>query len=579
MDLDEARKLFEQGNFFLENKNFQEANNIYLKLKEHFPKRYSVLFNLARLNYEIGNYEESLSILLSIDENIENDYYYLLAYVYKNLKNNSFYLKYIYKFYKLTKSVKSAVELSDILSQLDRSRMARYFLKKAKKISGDEYYDFCSIFKFDYILTSRKDYLDNREKLDKELDFYLKSNFDFSNKEKIKIPTFIHAYNDFNNIELFKKIRNVLKKIYKIKDTSFGFNLEKNTKIKIGFISEYLTNHTIGKLFLGLIEKINTEIFDVYIFHSSKTEDGFLKTKFDLLNVKTFKLPIDLNEKVNFLRSFNLNIGFFTDIGMSHDLFYLTFFKVAKRQMTTWGHPDTTSEENIDYFLTSNLLELDNNYKKNYSENLIFLKYLPMYYYDPNIQIKKKTILNLYTCSQTLWKIHPDFDDYILTILKKDSKAKIIFIKDKNFILYKKLQRRFKQKFGKYYNKIYFINPLTKKNYIHLCGMSSVLLDPIYFGSGNSFHESMVYGTPTITMPNHFIRSRIVLGAYKQMRIDYSHYVANNINDYADKAVKLANNLKFNIECKNILKQNAKNYLFENFNVIDDFEKILKTIS
>lgn len=120
---------------------------------------------------------------------------------------------------------------------------------------------------------------------------------------------------------------------------------------------------------------------------------------------------------------------------------------------------------------------------------------------------------------------------------------------------------------------------MTKKNYIHLCGMSSVLLDPIYFGSGNSFHESMVYGTPTITMPNHFIRSRIVLGAYKQMRIDYSHYVANNINDYADKAVKLANNLKFNIECKNILKQNAKNYLFENFNVIDDFEKILKTIS
>lgn len=151
-----------------------------------------------------------------------------------------------------------------------------------------------------------------------------------------------------------------------------------------------MTNHTIGKLFLGLIEKINTEIFDVYIFHSARTEDGFLKTKFDLLNVKTFKLPIDLNEKVNFLRSFNLNIGFFTDIGMSHDLFYLTFFKVANRQMTTWGHPDTTSEDNVDYFLTSDLLELENNYQKNYSENLIFLKYLPMYYYDPNIQIKKK---------------------------------------------------------------------------------------------------------------------------------------------------------------------------------------------
>ena len=46
------------------------------------------------------------------------------------------------------------------------------------------------------------------------------------------------------------------------------------------------------------------------------------------------------------------------------------------------------------------------------------------------------------------------------------------------------------------------------------------MLDPLYFGAGNSFHESMYYGTPTVTLPTQNLKSRIVLGAYKQMQIE-----------------------------------------------------------
>ena len=35
---------------------------------------------------------------------------------------------------------------------------------------------------------------------------------------------------------------------------------KKKKKIKIGFISEFLTNHTIGKLFGGLIKNIEMRI-------------------------------------------------------------------------------------------------------------------------------------------------------------------------------------------------------------------------------------------------------------------------------------------------------------------------------
>ena len=71
-------------------------------------------------------------------------------------------------------------------------------------------------------------------------------------------------------------------------------------------------------------------------------------------------------------------------------------------------------------------------------------------------------------------------------------------------------------------------------------GSSSVLLDPIYFGSGNSFHESMFYGTQTVTCPTKYIKSRIVSAAYAQMEIKNPPIVKDK-GDYVNKAIEIAN--------------------------------------
>ena len=72
---------------------------------------------------------------------------------------------------------------------------------------------------------------------------------------------------------------------------------------------------------------------------------------------------------------------------------------------------------------------------------------------------------------------------------------------------------------NKKYNskKIMFMDPLNYEDYLLHLGRSSVLLDPLFYGAGNSFFESMLYGTPTVTFPTDHIKSRLVLGAYKQM--------------------------------------------------------------
>ena len=68
---------------------------------------------------------------------------------------------------------------------------------------------------------------------------------------------------------------------------------------------------------------------------------------------------------------------------------------------------------------------------------------------------------------------------------------------------------------------------MNLSDFISLCSCVDVLLDPIYFGGGNSFLESMIVGTPTITMPGKYLKSNITAAAYKQMKISKPTIVKN----------------------------------------------------
>ena len=124
-------------------------------------------------------------------------------------------------------------------------------------------------------------------------------------------------------------------------------------------------------------------------------------------------------------------------------------------------------------------------------------------------------------------------------------------------------------------DRVIFLDRLTPEEIINHCGRSSVLLDPFWFGAGNTFHESMYYGTPTVTKPTSYLKSRIVSGAYKQMEIDNAP-VFNNIDEYVEQCIDFANNDI--LDLKMHYKEQAYKNLFENENAIKDIEKIFKNL-
>ncbi len=554
--LEQAKKNFDEGIKFFQKKDFKKAQLYFEKTLEFAPNSSPTLENLSKSYLETRDYEKAEKILKH--------------FISLNKEDNQVAYKLLYKIYSMLNKYD---ELASLSNEAANKNKFDDELQLKSKIFYPNFFN--SIEEIDVI---RKKFT---EEIDKLIENEKIPNLNLTEK-LIRPPNFELSYDGYNNLEINKKLIELYNKIYPDLKNIEEYSFSKNEKIKIGFISEFFSDHTIAKLFKGIIYKLNKEIFEVYIFHSNTTLPGKLFNEINesvvSYNYENIILPKNFHEKAKYIRDKKLDILFYPDIHMSTNLYYLTLLKLARFQITSWGHPETTGNNKIDFFLSSKLMEIEG-YQNSYSEKVLLSNYLPMYFYKPKItfSLKKEDILskNIYSCPQSLFKMHPSFDEAIKKILIKDKKAKIIFIKDRKEILSKMFFDRLKKKIPENLDRINFIDRLTPEEFIHHCGRASVLLDPFWFGSGNTFHESMLYGTPTVTMPTKYLKSRIVTGAYKQMQIEDAP-IFNNVDDYVDKSIELAN--QKNIDLKIHYKEQAEKYLFENPNAISDLENIFKSL-
>ena len=145
--------------------------------------------------------------------------------------------------------------------------------------------------------------------------------------------------------------------MFKILNEESYSKIEIKDKIRIGIISEFFTDHTIGKLYKDLIFSLDKNKFETFIFHSQKTRSGEIFNEFKEKEkegiLKNEILPIKLSEKIDVIKKFKFNIIFYPDIGLSVEFYYLALMRLAKYQITTFGHPETTGSNSIDFYLIS----------------------------------------------------------------------------------------------------------------------------------------------------------------------------------------------------------------------------------
>ena len=407
--------------------------------------------------------------------------------------------------------------------------------------------------------------------------------------DEIELNFYYLAYHNKNNLDVLKKISKVFRQVVpNINYTSKNLKNKKNKKkIKIGFISQHFSDHTVGKLFGGLIKNINNKKFETIVFHTLNTKKSSIKSEIDSSVNKVIILEPKIQDQQKQIEDEFLDIIFYPDIGMSPLTYFLAHSRLAPLQIASWGHTETTGIDTIDYFLSAKFFENNSNIKKKYSEKLICLNRIPTYFeYPKNIgKLKTRSELglpgkaNLYGCPQSLFKIHPDFDSVLAKILSKDLNSYLVLIgnqgKDKYWS--EILKKRWSKNFPIIEKRTIFTKRLSLLDFYSLSNCVNVLLIPLYFGGGNTSLEAMIFGTPSVTMEGDYLRTNITSAIYKQMQISEPP-IAKNKEDYINLAIELAKNNKKNILLREKSKKAAKKYLFENKEALKEFENFLEKI-
>ena len=353
----------------------------------------------------------------------------------------------------------------------------------------------------------------------------------------------------------------------------------KGSKIRVGFLSAYFRDHTIGRLNLGRIQELSRSEFEVTVISLNRSTDAMTEA-FRTAADRYLVLPRHVQIAREKITELELDILIFADIGMDALTQSLCYSRMAPIQAATWGHPDTSGSPAIDYYLSSALAEPDGA-AAHYTERLELLPGMGVYYHRPKLSglRREKESFGLrsdrhtYLCPQTSFKFHPDFDASLRAILELDPEGELVVMEGRVAAWTEALQRRWASVLPEGLRRVKFIKSMPQSEFLHLLAAADVILDPYPFCGGNTSYEAFAVGTPVVTHPGRFLRGRLTYGMYRQMGL--GSMIAASAAEYAQKAVELGCDAAKNQQVRRELRE-AAGALFENRDEVRDLERALR---
>ena len=233
-----ADELFKIAYGHLQKKEFEKSSQLFEKLLKDYPNNLSILRNLSHSYAFSGAFKKAEECIKKIIK-IKPDEPFAYQFLASVLKNQD----------KIEDMIK-------IVNEGLKKNLINEKWEVQKKILSP------------LIASDKKEIDDYRQKINKGLDEVISSDIklDYDNDQIISPPLFELSYTNEDNQEINKKMVKALKKIYQPLNQKISISQKLNDKIKIGFVSEFFTDHTIGKLFKNLIFSLDLKYFDIVNF-------------------------------------------------------------------------------------------------------------------------------------------------------------------------------------------------------------------------------------------------------------------------------------------------------------------------
>ena len=155
--------------------------------------------------------------------------------------------------------------------------------------------------------------------------------------------------------------------------------------------AQSFSNHTVGKLFRGIISNLCDKKFEITLIHHPSSNYKAFWNDVVRDNIRHIDLVGSFDQQKEHLSALLLDTLIFPDVGMDGLNYCLAHCRFAPQQLTSWGHPDTTGIDTIDKFVSSSLIEPPDA-QANYTEELVLFSGLPSYYdlyFEPLLNLRE----------------------------------------------------------------------------------------------------------------------------------------------------------------------------------------------
>jgi Fe-S-cluster containining protein len=279
-------------------------------------------------------------------------------------------------------------------------------------------------------------------------------------------------------------------------------------KLRVGYISGDLNSSSNGRWAWPFVRHHSDEI-EVFCYHVGRKTDRTTEL-FRMFSEHFFWLNRSVPQNAEFIRSHDLDALIFTDIGLFGRMTQYSALRLAPIQCMGWGSLETSGLSTIDYFLTSGYMEPPDG-DRYATEKLVRLPRTGILFYKDNWQIPDRdrahfglpTTGPLILMVQAVMKLLP-FDDQLLARVSEKANAEIVFFEsdppgDSNLIKARLKQAGVRAK---------WLPPLPFNEFLALLRIADVSIDPYMFSGGYTTVQALTLGTPVVTYPGPFKRSR-----------------------------------------------------------------------
>lgn len=350
---------------------------------------------------------------------------------------------------------------------------------------------------------------------------------------------------------------------------------------RIGFCVTRAHEAAFLRCMKGVIERLDHQSFEVVIICSRAAAAGIRNAIPDEA-IGILAVASRLELFVESVRSENFDLLYYWEVGSDSANYFLPFFRLAPVQCTGWGVPTTSGISQVDYFLSSELVEPEDA-NQHYTETLIQSNTLLTYQVRASVPESARNRKDfgftpqqhVYLCAQNIRKFHPDFDPILAGILREDKAGVVAITEDRHGYGGSDLRRRLSMTMPDVTDRIVFLPPRPYPDYLALLRSADVLLDPLYFGGAITSYDALSLNKPVVTLPTQFARGRYTLGCFRKMGL--TNCVASTPEEYVTIAVRLGTDADFRKDVTRLIEEKS-DVLFEDAQAVREYERIFRDL-